>query len=156
MPEQAFTPPPGFPEGRGMAVPQRGAFALSEAWPMIQQASAAMEEARQEWVRLRIEADEKKAHASKLRADFMIRIRVFGNPETGQVPIKTDVERRMWANADPDIQQAELEADLAQTVQMAAREAYDDRQAQFDALRSALSMERDLMSREWNGPHPSP
>lgn len=150
-------PPPGFPgqgvEGRGMSVPQRGAFAISEAWPMIQQAAARMEDARAEWLKLRREADEKKANAKKVRADLIVQLRVFGNDATGGQAIKTSAERNEWANADGDVQHAELEADLAQTVQMAAREAYDDLQGQFDALRSALSMEKEMMSREYGGPH---
>lgn len=157
-----MSPPPGFPgaggqgvqpHGQGMAVPQRGAFAMSETMPMIQQAAALMEEARLNWVKLRTEADEKKARAKKVRADLIVQLRVYGNEMTGDRPIKTSAERNEWANADGEVQQAELEADLAQTVQMAAREAYDDKQGQFDALRSALSMEKEMMGREYSGPH---
>lgn len=159
-----FTPPPGYPsqggqveqQPQGMRVPQGGAFALSETMPMIQQAAALMEEARQEWLKLRTEADQKKAHAKKVRADLIVQLRVFGNEMTGDRPIKTSAERNEWANADGDVQQAELEADLAQTVQMAARESYDDKQGQFDALRSALSMEKEMLSREYSGPHNAP
>lgn len=161
-PGGAFAPPSGFPGGQQVErqpaqfIPQRGAFATSEVLPLIQQASLAVDEARQEWTKLREAANRAEAHAKKTRADFLIKLRVFGNVELGGIPIKTSAERNEWANADSDVQQAELEAALAQTVQMSAKEAHELAQSKFDALRSALSMEKDMMSREWNGPNVGP
>lgn len=165
-PAGGFNPPAGFPgqgmqqqaqqQQRGMNIPQRGAFALSEVLPQLQQASALMDEARAEWTSRREEANRAEAHSKKTRADFLIKLRVFGNDALGGIPIKTAAERKEWADADSAVQQAELEADLAQTVQMSAKEAYESAKSKFEALRSALSMEKELMSREWSGPHVGP
>lgn len=164
-PAGGFNPPAGFPgqgvqqqgqQARGMNIPQRGAFALSEVLPQIQQAAALMDEARDEWTRLREGANRAEAHAKKTRADFLVKLRVFGNDALGGLPIKTAAERKEWADADSEVQQAELEADLAQTVQMSAKEAYESAKGKFDAMRSALSMEKEMMSREWSGPHVGP
>lgn len=154
---QGFNPPPGFPQQPGqLQMPQRGAFALSETVPLIQQYATAMREAREEWQRLRLEANEKKARAKKVRADLIVQLRVFGSEMTGNTPIKTSAERNEWADADADVQQAELEADLSQTVQMSAREAYEEAARVFDTLRSMLGIERDDMKREHGGPQFSP
>lgn len=158
-PGGGFNPPPGYPGGAiqqaptaqmQMQMPQRGVFAMSETLPIIQNHLAAMNTARDEWLRLRVAANEAKAHAKQTRANLIVRLRVFGNDGTGGIPIKTSAERNEWADADPGVQQAELDADLAQTVQMAAREAYDDAQAAFDTLRSMLGMERDDLARGAN------
>lgn len=155
---QGFNPPPGFPgqQPGQLQMPQRGAFALSETVPLIQQYATAMREAREEWQRLRLEANEKKAHAKKVRADLIVQLRVFGSEMTGSTPIKTSAERNEWADADADVQQAELDADLSQTVQMSAREAYEEAARVFDTLRSMLGIERDDMKREHGGPHLNP
>jgi hypothetical protein len=123
-------------------MPQRGSFAASEVLPLIQQAADQMREAGSEWRRLREEADRKRAHAKRVRANLLVTLRVFGKSDTGGVPITTAVERGEWADADADVQLAELDADLAQTTQMTAREAYNDAQRQFDMLRSLLAIER--------------
>jgi len=152
-----FNPPPGFPQQPGkLQMPQRGAFALSETVPLIQQYATAMRDAREEWQRLRLEANEKKARAKKVRADLIVQLRVFGAEMTGNTPIKTSAERNEWADADADVQQAELDADLAQTVQMSAREAYEEAARVFDTLRSMLGIERDDMKREHGGPSFTP
>lgn len=155
-----FNPPPGFPgteiqqaPAAQMQMPRRGVFAMSETLPIIQKHLALMDDARAEWQRLRIEANNAKAVAKQTRANLVVRLRVFGNDGTGGIPIKTSAERQEWADADPEVQQAELNADLAQTVQMAAREAYDDAQAAFDTLRSMLGMERDDLKRERGSLH---
>ena len=53
-----------------------------------------------------------------------------------------------WADADAAVQSAELAADLAQTVQMAAREVYHDAQGYYETLRQMASVERDEWKRE--------
>jgi hypothetical protein len=127
-------------------------FATSEVIPLIQQAAAQMNDARLEWQRLREEADRKKAHAKQVRANLIVRLRVWGNTGTGDQPIKTSAERQEWADADPDVQQAELDADLAQTLQMVTRGRYDDAQAFFSTLQTMQAMERDEARREFGGP----
>lgn len=119
---------------------------------MISTAADHMRNQHDEWKRLREEADRAKAKAKKIRADLIVTLRVWGAEDTGNVPIKTSAERNEWADADADVQQAELEADLAQTVQMTAREAYNDAQSQFAVLQSMLAIERDEMKREYTSP----
>lgn len=148
----SMPPPPGFDQSPGgVALPQRGVFATSEIVPLIQQASMRMRELGDEWAALREAADVAKGRAKKTRADLIVSLRTWGNDVTGQ-PIKTSAERNEWADADADVQQAELEADLAQTVQMVAREAYHDAQGYFETLRQMLSVERDEWKREHGGP----
>lgn len=144
--------PPGHPQGApgGVPLPQRGVFATSEVLPLLRQAADRMNELGAEWKRLREAADAAKAEAKRKRANLIVELRTWGNDVTGQ-PIKTSAERQEWADADGDVQQAELEADLAQTVQMTAREAYHDAQGYFDVLRSMLAVERDEMKREYHG-----
>lgn len=120
---------------------------MSETVPLIQQYAARMEDARQHWHDARIEANEKKADAVRIRAQLMIKLRIWGNPETGSVPIKTNVELKMWADADADVLRAELESDIAQTNQMHAKEAYEEVCKMFDTLQSLMGMERDDMKR---------
>lgn len=144
-------PPPPPPVGGGV-MPQRGVFATSEIVPMISSAAAEMRRRHDAWLDLRRTADEARAYAKKVRADLIVTLRVFGNEGTASMPIKTSAERNEWANADGAVQQAELDADLAQTVQMAAREAYNDAQGQFAVLQSLLAIERDEMKREHAGP----
>lgn len=146
-----MAPPPGASQHPGgVALPQRGVFATSEIVPMLQYASQEMREKGAEWKRLREAANEAKARAKQVRANLIVELRTWGNEVTGQ-PIKTSAERQEWADADADVQQAELEADLAQTVQMAAYEAYQDAQGYFETLRNMLSIERDEMKREHGG-----
>lgn len=141
------TPPPGY--GQGAApLPRSGVFSTSEVLPLLAQASRRMDDLGNEWRRLRTIADEKRAHAKAVRANLIVELRTWGNDVTGQ-PIKTSAERNEWADADAEVQQAELEADLAQTVQMAAREAYHDAQGYFETLRSLSAIERD----EWKRAH---
>lgn len=150
----SMPPPPGASGAPGgVALPQRGVFATSEIIPMLTQASSRMRELGADWSALRAEADEKKAHAKRVRANLIVELRTWGNEVTGQ-PIKTSAERNEWADADADVQQAELEADLAQTVQMVAREAYHDAQGYFDVLRQMLATERDEQKREYSGHGP--
>lgn len=149
----SMAPPPGASTPGGVALPQRGVFATSEIIPMLQQASQVMHELGADWRRLREEADEKKATAKRVRANLIVDLRTWGNEVTGQ-PIKTSAERNEWADADANVQQAELDADLAQTVQMAAREAYKDAQGYFETLRNLMSIERDEMKREHGGHGP--
>lgn len=133
-------------------MPQRGAFALSETVPLIREWADKMHQSRRAWENARLDANAKKARAKKVRADLIVRLRVFGHENTGGVAIKTSAERNEWADADGDVQQAELDADLAQTVQMSAREAYEETARVFDTLRSMLAVERDDMKREHNAP----
>jgi len=95
---------------------------------------------------------EAKAKARKVRADLIVYLRVWGTEETGGLPIKTSAERNEWADADADVQQAELEADLAQTVQMSSRAAWEEAQAYFGTLQTMLGMERDEFKFERGGP----
>lgn len=150
-----FSPPPGFPSTE-LRMPTRGAFAMSETVPLIQQYAAKMQKARDEWHTLRVEANEKKALAKKVRADLIVQLRVFGLSANGDRPIKTSAERNEWADADADVQQAELEADLAQTVQMSAHDAYDEAVKVFDTIQSLMGIERDDMKRGYGGPQFTP
>lgn len=135
--------PPSLPGG--------GVFAASEVVPLLAAAKREVDSRIAEWQRLREDANEKKARAKKVRADYLVSLRVWGILETGGIPIKTAVERNEWADANPDIQQAELEADLAQTVQMAAKESLDIAASHYETLRQALAVERDDLKRGWNG-----
>jgi hypothetical protein len=143
------TPPPGSAlaqqQGGGAVVtlPSGGVFAASEVMRTIREARDDMWRRKQEWLELRTAKDHAKAAAKKVRADLMVRLRVFGNDATDNVPMKTGVERNEWADADADVQRAELDADLAQTVAMAAYEAYQDAQALFATLQTVLGIERD-------------
>lgn len=151
----SMAPPPGASAPGGVALPQRGVFATSEILPMISQAAAEMNRRRQEWEELRTAADNAKAEAKRVRANLIVTLRTWGNDVTGQ-PIKTSAERQEWADADADVQRLELEADLAQTVQMTARQAYDDAQSYFSTLSGLLAIERDEMKREHGGPPGGP
>ena len=145
--------PPGSPGQApgGLTLPQRGVFATSEVVPLIQLAAQEMNRRNAEWKRLRETADHLKSEAKRIRANLIVDLRTWGNDVTGQ-PIKTSAERNEWADADAEVQAAELAADLAQTVQMAARGAYDDAQGYFEVLRSMMAVERDEMKREHSGP----
>lgn len=132
-------------------MPSNGVFAVSELVPLVRQARDEMWARREEWLKLRTAADEAKALAKKTRADLVVYLRVWGLEATGGIPIKTSVERNEWSSADPDVQRTELAADLAQTVQMAAREAYNDAQAFFATLQSFAGMERDQLRAERHG-----
>lgn len=148
-----MNPPAAFPGSQEvLRAPRRGAFAMSETVPLIQEWAERMRTSREAWETARLDANEKKAYAKKVRADLIVRLRVFGHEATGGVQIKTSAERNEWADADATVQQAELEADLAQTVQMSAREAYEETARVFDTLRSMLAVERDDMKREHNAP----
>ena len=142
-----MAPPPGAQRPGGL-VPQRGAFAMSEVLPIIQQASTEMRARREAWLEAREARDRAKALAKKTRADCIINLRVWGTEETGGVPIKTSAERNEWADADAEVQQAELEADLAQTVAMAAHAAWQEASAYFGTLQTMLGMERDEFKHE--------
>lgn len=133
-------PPPGGP-------PSRGVFAVSEVLPKMREASARMDRTREAWLEARTTANESKARAKKVRADLIVTLRAFGNDTTG-VPIKTSAERQEWADADPDVQQAELEADLAQTIAMTAAAAFDQAKEEFGVLRTMLGIERDQFEAE--------
>lgn len=140
---------PGIQPGV-VPVPQGGVFAISEVLPLIQRAAADLADKRQAWVDARNDKDEAHAKARKARADLMVTLRILGNDETG-VPIKTNAERNEWADADPTVQAAELDRDVAQTKAMAAYEAYQDAQASFSLLQSYLGMERDSLRSERHG-----
>jgi len=147
--------PPGFPRPGGTVptgtTPRGGVFAISEVVPIVQQAAGEMRRLREEWVQLRNARDEAKAHAKKVRADLIVTLRVWGNDENGGMPMKTSVERNEWADADANVQQAELEADLAQTAAMNAHAAWSEAQAYFQTLQSMLGMERDQLKWERGG-----
>lgn len=150
MTDPRFTsPPPGASVvPGGGALPVRGAFATSEVLPLLKVASETMRRLGDEWRGLRENADRLKAEAKRVRANLIVELRVFGNDGTNGVPIKTSAERNEWADADAAVQAAELAADLAQTVQMAAREAYHDAQGYYETLRQMASVERDEWKRE--------
>lgn len=142
---------PGMPAAGLPAIPKSGVFAQSEVLPIMQAASRALEAHRRAWQEAREDANRKKARAKKVRADLVVHLRTWGNDTTG-TPIKTSAERQEWADADPEVQQAELEADLAQTVQMAAHDAYRQALEEFGMLRTMLGMERDDAAAERGGP----
>lgn len=114
---------------------------------MLQEWRTKMDDARGTWEEARIDANNKKALAKKTRADLIIKLRVFGADATGNIAIKTSAERNEWADADPDVQRTELEADLSQTAQMAAREAYEEVTKIFETVRSLLTLEREDLKR---------
>lgn len=131
-------------------VPRGGVFAISEVMPLIQRAAADLADKRAAWQDARNAKDEAHAKARKVRADLMVTLRILGNDQTG-VPIKTAAERNEWADADPTVQQAELDRDVAQTAAMATYEAYQDAQSSFSLLQSYLGMERDSLRSERHG-----
>lgn len=143
MSDVAPRPPVGGPT----PPPQRGAFAVSEVLPKMRDASMKMDRTRTEWQVAREASNQAKAHAKKVRADLIVRLRAFGNQTTG-VPIKTSAERQEWADADPTVQQAELDADLAQTLAMVAHAAFEQAVEEFGVLRTMLGMERDQFAAE--------
>jgi hypothetical protein len=142
-PGSALAQPGGGPVGEQVTLPSGGVFAQSEVMRTIREARNEMWQRKEAWLELRTAKDHAKAKAKKTRADLMVRLRVFGNDATDGVPMKTAVERNEWADADADVQRAELEADLAQTVAMASYEAYQDAQALFATLQTVLGIERD-------------
>lgn len=137
---------PGNPGG--LPLPQQGVFATSEILPMLAQATRRLSQLSEDWKAARENANRLEALAKKVRADTMIELRVFGSERTGSIPIKTAAERNEWADADERVQQARLEADLAQTVQMHAREVYHDAQGYYSTLQQLASVERDEWKRE--------
>lgn len=134
----------GGPPARPI-VPQRGAFAMSEVLPLMKDASLKLAEARQERKELRDRAALAKAAAKAVRANLIVHLRVWGNGGTGGVPIKTSAERNEWADADADVQQAELDADLAQAAAINAGDALKHAEEYFSSLQGMLAIERD----EW-------
>lgn len=140
---------PGIQPGAA-PVPQGGVFAISEVMPFIQRAAAELADKREAWKGARDAKDAAHARARKVRADLMVTLRILGNDATG-APIRTAVERNEWADADPTVQQAELDRDVAQTAAMASYEAYQDAQASFSLLQSYLGMERDSLRSERHG-----
>jgi capsule polysaccharide export protein KpsE/RkpR len=151
-----MTSPDGYQGGRDLTrppvgLPTQGVFASSEVLPLIAGASRALAERRSEWLELREAANRAKSRAKSIRANLIVNLRTWGNDVTGQ-QIKTSAERNEWADADADVQLAELEADLAQTAAMAAYESYQDAQAEFSAFQSLLGIERDELKREHDGP----
>lgn len=137
-------------------LPQRGAFAASEVLPLIRSASAVLESRRIAWRELRDAAAEAKSAAKKIRADYLVSLRVWGTLETGSVEIRTAVERNEWADANPDIQNAELAADLAQSASMDARAALDHAEEHYKQLSGLLAIERDDLKRQYNTPDDRP
>lgn len=135
----------------GSAVPSGGVFAISEVLPLQAQASRVLNERRQTWRELRDAAAEAKALAKKTRADLVVYLRVWGVEATGGVPMKTSVERQEWADASEEVQQAELEADLAQSAAMDARAALDHAEEYFKSLTTMLGIERDTFKAERHG-----
>lgn len=123
---------------------------------MIRSASAELVARRESWKELRDAAAEAKARAKKLRADYLVSLRVWGTLETGSVEIRTAVERNEWADANPDIQEAELAADLAQSASMDARAALDHAEEYYKALTQLLAIERDDLKRAYGQPDDRP
>lgn len=147
----AAPPPPGSSPGGGGLVPQGGVFAVSEVLPIIIQARREVDRLRGERREARERAAQAKAKARKTRADLIVTLRVWGNGETSGIPMKTSAERQEWADASPEVQQAELEADLAQTLAINAGDAYADAQAHFATLQTLAGMERDQFRAERAG-----
>lgn len=142
--------------GRGYqspaTVPMRGVFATSEVLPLMQQASAEMTRLRNERKQLRDAAANAKAEAKRIRANLIVNLRVWGNEDIGGVPIKTSAERNEWADADSEVQAAELQADLAQTAAMHAGDALDHAEEYFRSLSGMLAIERDENRAERGAP----
>jgi hypothetical protein len=138
------------------AMPTRGVFATSEVLPLMREASHKLADARAEHKRLRDEAAHRKADAKRIRANLMVNLRVWGNEATGDMPMKTSVERNEWADADANVQQAELAADLAQSAAMDSRAALDAAEAFFSSLQGMLAIERDENRAERGAPHVGP
>ena len=151
MTMDAPTPPPGMPTLPGGGVPHGGVFAVSEVLPVIVQARQHLDTLRTERREARERAAQAKAHARKVRANLIVHLRVWGNDGTSGLPIKTSAERQEWADADPEVQQAELDADLAQTLAIAAGDALTDAQAYFATLQTLAGMERDSFRAERAG-----
>lgn len=154
-----MTEQPPAPYGPGALVsqpappvplPHQGAFAISEVLPIMQHHAAELRRLRGERKRLRDEAAVAKANARRVRANLVAYLRTFGNDVTG-APIKTSAERQEWADADADVQQAELDADLAQAAAINAGDALADQQAIFATLQTMLGVERDMMKAERHG-----
>lgn len=141
---------PGTRPGPPPAMPGGGVFAVSEVVPIIVDAHAEAERLRAAWGELREAADRARAESKRVRANLIVRLRVFGNDDVAE-PIKTSAERQEWASADPGVQRAELAADLADTAAANAREAYQLARSRFDMLRTALGMERDSFGAERSG-----
>lgn len=135
--------PGGGPVRPTVLLPSGGVFAQSEAMVAIKAARDEMWRCRTEWIECRDRRDHTKAEARKVRANLLVRLRVFGNEATNDLPMKTAVERNEWADADADVQRAELEMDLAQSAAMSAFQAYQDAQALFGTLQGILGIERD-------------
>lgn len=142
--------PPGNMPGRPL--PSGGAFATSEVLPLMAEASRRLNDTRDERKRLRDAAAEAKALAKKTRADLIVNLRVWGLEDLGIAPIKTSAERQEWADADADVQAAELAADLAQTAAMNAGDALDHAEEYFRSLAGMLAIERDEMKFERGAP----
>jgi len=136
----------------GPPLPQMGSFATSEVLPLIAQAARELNYAREDRKRLRDLAAEAKAHAKRTRANLIVTLRVWGNDSTGAA-IKTSAERQEWADADANVQQAELDADLAQTLAMNAGDALKHAEDYFSALSGMLAIERDELKAQRGAPH---
>lgn len=136
----------------GPLVPRGGSFAVSEVLPLIAAASHQLNTLREERHAARERAAEAKANARRIRANLIVNLRVWGIEVEGIPPIKTSAERNEWADADANVQQAELEADLAQAAAINAGDALDDAQSYFETLRSMLAIERDDLNTERGAP----
>lgn len=149
---------PAAGNGGGVVIPNRGAlptagaFATSEVLPMMANASRHLAQARANWRELRDTAATAKAAAKATRANLIVHLRVWGNEAIGQ-PIKTSAERNEWADADAAVQQAELDADLAQSAAMDARAALEHAEDYFKSLTTMLGIERDEMKAERGAPN---
>lgn len=141
---------PAPPAQQQVRLPQQGAFAISEVLPIMQHHAAELRRLRDERKRLRDAAAQAKANARRVRANLVAYLRTFGNDVTG-APIKTSAERQEWADADAEVQQAELDADLAQAAAINAGDALADQQAIFATLQTMLGVERDVLKAERHG-----
>lgn len=126
----------------GPLLPNGGAFATSEVIPLVHQAATRKRQTAAAFADAADAAAEAKAHAKAVRANLIITLRAFGNEVTG-APIKTSAERNEWADADADVQAAELDADLKAVLKASARMAWEDADNEFQVLRTLLGMERD-------------
>lgn len=136
--------------GRGLAVRppaplgdwSRGPLGVSTTLPMLKTVVEERRLLEAEFLDLASQAARARSLHKSTRANLITTLRVFGNEGTGGMAIKTSAERNEWADADADVQAAELAADLLDERKRAAKMAWDTLDHAMRALNSAFVMER--------------